>query len=511
MDNTPVIVGAGQYTERLDAADYRGLSAVEVAAEAARAAFADALSLERLGPEIDLVATTRTFEDSAPHLAFPFGKSDNFPRSICARLGIDPAEAVWEDLGGDTPQLLVNETFERVAAGRCRAALLTGAEAISTARHLQKQGREVDWSEVIGGQVEDRLGTRSHRLATRSMFTHGLLAAPPLYGLCENARRGALGLDREACRAEMARWFAPFTRVAAGNPYASTANRAYSAEELATLTDSNYLVADPYPRLMVSRDQVNQGAALIVTSAALARELGIPQDQWLYLHGYATAAERPLEERPDLGDYPAATRAARAALEAAGVGVDDIDLFDLYSCFPIAVSRVAESLGLAPDDPRGLTVTGGLPYFGGPGNNYSMHGIATVAHKLRGAAGRYAFVGANGGFLSKYAAGVYSNRPAPFRPCRHETLQAELDAVPAPPFTESPEGGASIETYTVMCRRDGQPHRAAVIGRTRPGGLRFMSVNEEGDSDTLRALLDREPLGAAIEVRHTEQGNRFRF
>jgi acetyl-CoA C-acetyltransferase len=507
-DLTPVIVGVGQFAERLNADHYQGLSAVEIAVEASRAALADALSPDALAAEVDYIGTTRTFEDSVPHLAFPFGKSNNFPRSICRRLGIDPAWAVWEEMGGDTPQRLVSEACEKIAAGAYRMALLTGAEAISTARHLQKQGVSVDWSETVDGQVEDRKGRGGRIIAERGP-RHGLWTVALLYGLCENAHRGRLGQSRAQCRAAMAEWFAPFTRVAAANPYASMENREYSPGELAELTAQNRPIADPYPRLMVSRDQVNQGAAVLVTSVGRARALGIPESQWIYLHGYAEATERELEERADLGRYPAGVAAARAALAAAGVTVDDIDLFDFYSCFPIAVSSVAEPLGLAPADPRGLTVTGGLPYFGGPGNNYSMHAIATLVERLRAGGGTYGFVGANGGFLSKYAVGIYSTRSAPFRVCDSSALQAELDAVPAPAFTDTPEGPATIETYTLSYGRDGEPEHAVILGRLRAGGQRFMACTAPGDAPTLAMLVAEEPLGMAIEVRPADGVNHF--
>lgn len=509
-DNTPVIVGVGQFAERLESEDYKGLSAVEIAVEASKAAFDDALSLEAIGPLIDLISTTRTFEDSAPHLAFALGKSNNFPRSICKRLGIDPAYAIWEDVGGNTPQKLVSEACERIAAGDNKAVLLCGAEAISTARHLEKQGARVDWAETIDAQVEDRHGHTTGMLSGHAR-KHGLLAAPPLYGLCENAKRAATGLSRDAYRLKMGEWFAPFTHIAATNPYASMANREYSAEELATVTEKNRLIADPYPRLMVSRDQVNQGAAVIVTSAGTAKQLGISEDKWVYLHGYAQVEERALEERQDLGKYPAAERASKAAMAAAGVSNGDIEVIDLYSCFPIAVSSVADILGVAADDPRGLTVTGGLPFFGGPGNNYSMHAIASVVEKLRASPGSYGFVGANGGFLSKYATGIYSTRPAAFKVYDSKPLQAEHNAMPAPAFTETPSGEATIETFTMIYNRDGSPGLGVIIGRLKEGNVRFLASTEKGDSETASQMVDREPLGATVFVTTTDQGNRFVF
>jgi acetyl-CoA C-acetyltransferase len=68
-DHTPVIIGVGQLTERIESPDYRGLSNVELAAEAARRACDDALGAARLRPEIDTMAALRTFEHSARHRA----------------------------------------------------------------------------------------------------------------------------------------------------------------------------------------------------------------------------------------------------------------------------------------------------------------------------------------------------------------------------------------------------------------------------------------------------------
>lgn len=53
------------------------------------------------------------------------------------------------------------------------------------------------------------------------------------------------------------------------------------------------------------------------------------------------------------------------------------------------MSAVADGLGLSADDSRGLTVTGGPPFFGGAGNNYSMHAIAETVALLRATPGAY--------------------------------------------------------------------------------------------------------------------------
>ena len=60
---------------------------------------------------------------------------------------------------------------------------------------------------------------------------------------------------------------------------------------------------------------------------------------------------------------------AQETFHMADCTISEIDAFDIYSCFPSAIQIACDEIGLDIDDPRNLTVTGGLPYFGGPGNN----------------------------------------------------------------------------------------------------------------------------------------------
>ena len=263
------------------------------------------------------------------------------------------------------------------------------------------------------------------------------------------------------------------------------------------------MIADPYPRFLVARDQVNQGAAVLMMSVETARRLGIDESKWVFLHGQADLRERDLLERSNLGEAPAAVTAVKHALELAGLSLDDIDFFDFYSCFPIAVSNITETLGLLPDDPRGLTLTGGLPYFGGAGNNYSMHAIAEAVQRARLAPGSYGFVGANGGVMSKYSAGVYSTRPRRV-PDRSASLQAEVDAWAAPVQAVAAGGWAVVETYTVVHGRDG-----GGPGRHRPADAdrrRFIARADDAVTELLATAA--EPVGHRIYVRSSEIGNR---
>lgn len=486
--------------------DYRAWSAVDLAAVAARAAIADAGEGGAFASRIDAIVTTRTFEDSG--LEQPvFGRSTNFPRSIAARLGINPRSAFWSESGGHTPQDLVSEFCERVAAGEFDLVLLCGAEAISTVRHAVRTGRTLDFAENPGGEVEDR-GTDLRKFQDPLAERHGVVAAPLGYALAENARRAALRMSRRDYAQHMGRLFAPFSAVAHVHPAAAWDVPEYSASDLVTIAPGNRWIADPYPIRLVARDQVNLGAAVLIASRRLADDLGVAPERRVYLHGYAKAMEKPLLARPDLGSSPAARAASRAALKRAGLVPDDLVAFDFYSCFPIVVSNVAiDEFGLSENDTRKLSVTGGLPFFGGPGNNYSMHAIASLVPILRNTPGKAGFIGANGGFLSRYNAGVYSTIPRPWRNWSSDALQAELDAVPSPQVLEHHDGAGTVETASVLHIK-GVPDMAVVVGRTGQG-VRFIARSRPTDERTVALAHEEDVLGWQVRVTPSPDGINF--
>jgi acetyl-CoA C-acetyltransferase len=502
---TPVLIGVGEASDPISGPDYLGLSAVGLAAAAAQEALADSgVDPAAVAATIDTVAAIRQFENSTPGAVAPLGRSDNFPRSVAARIGADPRDAILEVSGGQSPQHMVNEMAAAIAAGEREAVLLCGAEAISTARHLADADERPDFTEQVEGTLEDR-GFGLAGMITRYQLLHDLIAAPEQYALLENARRARLGASREAYAREMGDLFAPFTKVAADNPHAA-APVERSAEELITPSERNRPIADPYPRFLVARDQVNQGASVLLTSLATARRLGVSESRLVFLHGHADLVEPAVLDRRDLGAAPATGMAIRHALALAGVGIDELATIDLYSCFPIAVLSVCDELGLAADDPRGLTVTGGLPFFGGAGNDYSMHAIATTVRRVRETPGAFGLVGANGGILSKYSVGVYSTSPAGWKADDSAALQAKIDAWEAPALALRADGWGTIETWTVKHTRRGS--RGIVVGRLEQGGERFLALVVDGDREMLDLLASEEVAGRRVFVGSYGYGNR---
>lgn len=499
---TPVVVGVGQFTERIDDPAYRGMSSVELAAAAAAAALADTGAASgAVAAAVDTVVGIRQFEISSRGPA-PLGSSTNYPRSVCNRIGASPARAILEPIGGQGPQHAVTEFAAVIASGAADVVLVLGSENGSTLRHFAKRDDKPDHCETAEGQLEDR-GLGYEGLFTRYTVAHGLHGAPAQYGLLENARRARAGLGVADYRRAMAEMFAPMSAIAAGNPF-STSPVARTVDEIISVDADNRMICDPYPRLLVARDQVNQGAAVLLMSVAAARRLGVPQDNWVYLRGHADMVDQPLLDRDDLGYNSASVLAVQEAMRVAGVGIDDIATFDLYSCFPVPVFNFCDGTGLATDDPRGLTLTGGLPYFGGPGNSYSLHGIAETVARMRSAPGSFGLVTANGGIMNKYSVGVYSTQAAEWSPDDSTSMRARVAARPTTPVTERADGPATVETYTV--RYDWPVRTAIVVGRLESDGSRFLALSE--DADLVALCSGGDPLGERIIVRHNGETNR---
>lgn len=498
----PVLVGGGDVTDA-DTPVQVGRSPYDLIAQAARLALQDC-GAAGMAAAIDAVAMIRSFADTSPRFATTLGACANPPRSVARRLGLNAGRHIYSFSGGNMPQALLNQVAEAIARGEMRAALLCGGEALRTQHGLQRSGAVGVWNEDPGGTPEligdPRRGWNDHE------ELHRMRAAIVMYPLFENAIRAKRGRSIDAHQQAIGMLMARFAAVAAANPLA-TRRKGWSAEQLITVGERNRWIGWPYPRLMNVNAFIDQSAAVVMTNVATTRELGIPRDRWVFLHGCADGHDHwHVSERVDLHASPAIRMASRQALAMAGLTLEQIEVIDLYSCFASAVQIGCQEIGLAEDDARGLTVTGGLPFFGGPGNNYVTHSISQMMRCLRARPGAFGLVTANGNYVTKHAFGVYSTA-MPAGPWRREApsaLQAQLDALPKAPITVAPQGAAVIETYTVMHGKDG-PDFAVVFGRLNDGGRRFIA-NLPDDPAGLWDLQNRDSLGRPGRVHRAVDG-----
>lgn len=479
---TPVLVGVGQFNNRVD----RGaepLEPVDLMVEALRRAEADS------GGTGVLAAT-----DSVRVISILSWRYLDPGALVAERLGLSPRHTLYSSVGGNMVQSLVNRSARDIAAGDADVVLLAGGEAWRTRSSAKKGGSTLEWTHQEDGTAPTETYGGDFQMSAPEEVERGLFLPIQTYPLFDIALRGAEGLGVDEHRRRIAELWSRFSEVAADNPEAWIQRR-YTPEEIGTPSADNRMVGFPYTKLMNSNNAVEQGAALILCSVEKARALGVPTDRWVFPRAGTDANDNATpSHRVDLHSSPAIRVAGRRALELAGIGVDDLAHVDLYSCFPSAVQIAARELGLGLD--RQLTVTGGLSFAGGPWNNYVTHAIATMAGILREDPGSVGLCTANGGNLSKHAFGVYATTPPPAG-FVWESCQAGVDAHGSRAVLGDYDGPATVEAYTVMHSRDGEPEKAFAAALTASGERVWAT---SADTDLLAALEAEEHVGRTASV-----------
>ncbi len=509
---TPVIVGVAQLTRRPEPERdlARADEPTELIAQALDAAAADAYGGSSGGR--DLLESAQSLRVVAP-LSWKYPD----PAALVARrLGISPAEHGLTVIGGNGPQVVIDATASAIKRGDLDVALIAGAEAMYTRVSATRRSVWLAWTRQDEATPPPVMFGTDRTPVTEAERACGLDRPVHVYPLIETALRIARREGVAEHGERIARLWARLADVAAANPHAWSTGP-LTAAAIAAPGPGNRMVALPYTKHMCANMQVDQGAALVVCSVEAARAAGIPEDRWVFpLAGAEAHDEWLLSHRPDLCSSPALYVAARACLAAAGLALDDVEVVDLYSCFPSAVQVAAAEIGLPLDDgARPLTVTGGLGFAGGPGNNYVTHAVASVVAALRRRPGAVGMVTGLGWYLTKHAVGLYGTNP-PSGGFRRMDCQAAADAETAVrPWSEAAHtgaplrglrraaGGASgpatIEAYTVVFRRDGTPEKAIVACLLPDGTRTWVNIDAtagQGAADDL-ARMAREPVEEA--------------
>lgn len=493
----PVIVGIGQYTHRSNSSD-KDLHPLKIMSLAAERSREDAGLLTLSEVDTLYVVNILSHQYADP------------PSMLAELLGIYPKEAGYTGIGACAPQWFVHQAGRRIVNREAELVLICGAEAFH-ARSKVLDLRQ-DLAEASTARVVKMVGDLREP-SNEMELSYGLNLPVSIYPLFENALRAAKGISISEHRREIADFCARMSEIAAKNLY-SWFQKPRTADEIYTVSDENRMIAFPYSKFMCSIMNVDQGAAVLMTSAQKAKSLGIPKDKFVYLRGCADASDTWfVSQRPRFYESPSVCVAVEEALKQAGASLDEISYFDFYSCFPCAPRITQRALNLRQDDPRPTTVTGGMPYFGGPGNNYSLHAICQMVELLRQEPGSLGMVQALSWYISKHSVGIYSGTRGdrPWIPVDSEVYQRELDQIAGPEMVAEAKGKAYVETYTVIYDRQGFPMRGIIIGR-QENGQRFIAHSEQ-DQDTLKLMTEEELIGIRGTVVHQEATglNLFRF
>lgn len=483
---TAVIIGVGEYADRPSELQ-QALEPLALMERAARAAEQDAgVKLLNQVESLDVVGfVSWRYQDPAS--------------SLCERLAIAPVRRVNASMGGETPVRLLHEAAMRIASGQAQTALIVGGEAMSSIGKARKQGLRLEWTPMADKDNACRFGNDS--IATRPLARAlGIREPTQMYPLYEMAWQAREGVTPAEGREASARLWARYARVASTNPTAWL-REAPTAASIAEPSEENRLICWPYSKWMVANPNVNQASAIIVTSLARAIELGVPEEQLIYVWGGANASEPDdFLDRADYASSAAQEAVLDAALELVGGKATAFDRLELYSCFPVVPKMALANLGLSIDGPLDPSVCGGLSFFGGPLNNYMGHATCSMVRALRDLPDGRGLLYGQGGFVTKHQSLVLG-RSAPAKPLLLDaSLQRHVDlqqgAVPM--LLEDYSGPAQIETYTVLYARDGQPQQGVLVLRT-PKGTRTMArvCPEDGEAMALLLSLERNAVGSS--------------
>lgn len=427
------------------------------------------------------------------HIAVPRGRwrYRNPAGEIARSIGADAATTVLAGVGV-LQQSLIGEACRRIASGEIDSALVAGADAgyrILRARQAGERAAERQQDDAPDISLEP-----AEELLHPAELRAGIRMPVALYAILESAFRASKGWSVDRHRQQLGEMYRRFSEVAAGNADAWR-RQPLSAADISEASARNPMQAFPYTRLHCATWNVDQAAALLICSAGKARALGIAPSQWVHASASTESNHMvPVSARADLSRCDGAVLAGAAALAAGGVSASQVDLFDLYSCFPLAVEACADALGIPLD--RNLTVTGGMPFAGGPFNNYVLQATCRMAQLLRQGPVQVGLVSSVSGILTKQGFGLWDVRPNAGGFAFQDVTGNVQKQVRTRRVLKTFNGKGVVAGYTVLHEKEQAP-RALVLADTE-GGDRALAWS--ADAALVESMETREFCGAAISM-----------
>ncbi len=417
-------------------------------------------------------------------------------KQLAQNLKATPKYIHVSQIGGNSPQMLINRAAGMIARNELDSVLIAGAETY-VQRDINLKTVE---NALFKGVPKDYEGD-DLKGSTPLENAHGIKHPMQGFPLFEIALWAASGLDFQTYIMKTGKMWSEFSKIAAANPNAWSRD-IKTAEEIITLSKTNRPVAFPYTKYMNSFVVVDQGAAIILMSEEKAKKYSLKARQSVYFlgGGYAEDRQRFMIEKSDFTSSAPLKSAVKKALTRSCISLRDIDCFDLYSCFPSAVSIAKKMIGIQDNDPRSLTLTGGLGFFGGPGNNYSLHSVATLAEKISTGERSNGLITALGWFMHKHAAGIYGAQPLEGELQNYDIIDQKDSLVGDNPvkIRDQYNGKGVIETYTILYTRDHEPLMAVIYGRT-PDNFRFIA-RTQNHPDIFNQLTKKNMVGQKVNI-----------
>lgn len=412
-------------------------------------------------------------------------------KKVSANIGCDNRiKEFWKPAGGTTPQDLLHDIAASMKDGEVDVAVIVGAEAMRTRRKAVRAGQNLPWPER-DKSISPMRGQGP--FTSEWEAKHGLRLPIQLFPMLENAIRHANSRTAEEQINIAAQLLHKNAKVASRNPHAWFQD-APSTREITSVTAENRMIAYPYTKRMNAIMDVDQAAAIVVVSDRYLDSNSWRRGLAVAVLGGAGAEEvwNPIQ-RQSLSRCFAMENAFKSTLENGGLYVDEIDAFDFYSCFPAPIELALEALNIEHADPRPFSITGGLAYAGGPGNNYVMHALASAVSKLRKSSNERILITGVGMANTKHSATLLSHAENIPKDANGVTEYRVENTNKSIEIKTKATGTCSIVSYTIEYNRDGDPINVIYILDTSYGKRAI--ANDIDPRAAATQLLKSEPIG----------------
>ena len=390
---TPVVVGVGVASQHFDEPG-AGIEALELMIAAAETAGNDTGTPAVLR-EVGRVAVA--------HGSWAYADPG---RVIAERIGASSAQSVLVQTG-IPQQTLINDAHAAIRDGSLDAALVVGGEAARRAAIARRAGVTV--VDSTQDTTPDVFQVPTGEIITRIEIEGGIASAMMPFALIDSALRHAEGLTLDEHRDEIARLWAGFNTVAGQFAHAAFPEPR-DAAFIREPSEANRPYAFPYNKWHCAQMNVDQAAAILVCSLDAAIRLGVEPEKIVFpLVALESSFMLPLSKRRDIHRWPGMEVLGQAAAAHLGHALAEIELVEIYSCFPAAVRVQQRALGLPLDGVP--TITGGESFAGGPWNNFVLQTTAAMIERLRMQRNAKGLVSTVSGLLNKPGLAVYGAEP----------------------------------------------------------------------------------------------------
>jgi len=488
----PVIVGASQFKQQKNLID--PLDPLNLMLKTSEEAFSEA-GTDELKSYIDTIYMVNirswSYKDA--------------PGKLSEILNIKPSQKVYLSDGGNSPQMLVNRAVRKISSGKSKGVVITGAEAFYSTYRAKKGKIKLSWPEKEDAlYIEGKIWHGTNEFENK----YELIIPAYSYALFETALRAKSNKSIIEHNHYIGSLLKHFADIASRNPYAWVKPN-FSVDDIITPSSENRNICHPYTKRMCSNVFIDQAGSLIITSESIAKQLNINKQKWVYHMGGSDLQNVfSITQRSSLTNSPASREGVKLALQQAGLKLKDINKFDIYSCFPSIVEIIMDEIGLKANDIRDLTVTGGLPYFGGPWSNYSLHAIITSIELIRENPTLKIMVIANGGYNTKQSFGIYGNRPPsePWNEKKENKIQMQILKKSLTLPVEKANGQFKVEGYTIIFNRQGDPVKGIAIGCLKNGNRTLAYIH--ASKDKLNEIEKKELVRTIFPIKFNEELNR---